>query len=65
MSQLIFTPSKSNFVSFKEEKEREKAREKGDDDKFKDGSKTVPKDAEGGLEVCVGLVDTCVCLSVC
>jgi len=52
--QLVFTPTKSTFVSFKEEKAMEKAREKGDeDDKMKIKGKATGKDMEGGLEFVV------------
>eukprot|EP00286_Rhodomonas_abbreviata_P015231 CAMPEP_0181321812 /NCGR_PEP_ID=MMETSP1101-20121128/18895_1 /TAXON_ID=46948 /ORGANISM="Rhodomonas abbreviata, Strain Caron Lab Isolate" /LENGTH=513 /DNA_ID=CAMNT_0023429685 /DNA_START=28 /DNA_END=1569 /DNA_ORIENTATION=+ len=50
--QLVFTPAKSNYVSFKEEKQKEKAREKGDEDDAKDKPKKVG-DMEGGIEVSV------------
>jgi len=49
---LIFTPTTSNFVSFKEEKAAEKARERGEEDK-EGKARQVPKDAEGGIEVVV------------
>lgn len=53
---LIFTPTRSNFVSFKEEKAAEKAREKGEEP-GKETKRAVPKDAEGGIEVlCLALV---------
>jgi len=51
--QLVFTPLKSSYVSFKEEKAREKARDKGNDEDQDSKSKTPPKDMEGGIEVSV------------
>merc|ERR1719183_1269649 len=48
--QLIFTPTKSSFVSFKEEKAAEKAREKGEEPKEE---KRRQSDMEGGIEVVI------------
>jgi len=48
--QLVFKPSKSSFVSFKEEKAAEKAREKGEEPK--DAPRRT-QDKEGGIEVVV------------
>jgi hypothetical protein len=49
--QLVFTPPKSTFVSFKEEKAAEKAREKGED--APESAARRQSDMEGGVEVVV------------
>jgi len=49
--QLVFKPSSSTFVSFKEEKAAEKARERGDEPK--DDAPRREKDKEGGVEVVI------------
>ena len=49
--QLVFKPSSSSFVSFKEEKAAEKARERGED--LKDDKPRREKDKEGGVEVVI------------
>lgn len=49
--QLVFKPSSSTFVSFKEEKAAEKARERGED--IKDDQPRREKDKEGGVEVVI------------
>lgn len=51
--QLVFVPAKSSYVSFKEEKKREKAREKGDEDDKDKSDKGPPRDMEGGIEISV------------
>lgn len=48
---MVFVPAKSSYVSFKEEKKREKAREKGDEDDKDKSDKGPPRDMEGGIEV--------------
>lgn len=47
---LVFKPTRSTFVSFKEEKAAEKAREKG---KEQEDKKPKRQDKEGGIEVVV------------
>jgi len=51
--RLVFVPPQSTFVSFKEEKAMEKARDKGEE--YEDGfkAKSSSKDMEGGVEVIV------------